>query len=202
MSYPMRLVCVVEGKGEVKAIPNLCARILNTLEVWSWSVDPEPIRQPRTCLVDGRIGSPMRPVKEDQFDRAVQLALRSRRADGVLVLCDSDDDCPAVWGPTASKRMTAVCRGAAVMAHREFETWILQGLEHAAALEPEMIERRRDAKGLLRRYVPGYRPGKDQLAATRQLDIKRCWARSDSFDKLVRSIAAITGAPAPERPRR
>jgi Domain of unknown function (DUF4276) len=200
MSHQRRMVCVVEGKGEVEAIPNLCTRILIALGVWDWSVDSEPIRQPRSCLVDGRVKSPMRPARDELFDRAVQLALRSRRADGVLVLCDSDDDCPAAWGPSALARLAVVCRGAAVMAQREYETWILHGLEQAADLDPKLVEGRRDAKGLLRRYYPGYRPSLHQLAVTRELDIERCWARSDSFDKLVRSIAALTGAPMPKRP--
>lgn len=199
---PRRLVCVVEGKGEVEAIPNLCSRILHALHVWDWYVDPTPIRQPRGSLVDGRVASPMRPVRAEGFDRAVLLALRSRRADGVLVLCDSDDDCPAAWGPSAAARISALCRGAAVMAQREYETWLLHGLESAADLDPELVERQRDAKKLLRRNHTSYRPSVHQLALTRQLDIHRCWARSDSFDKLVRSIATLTDAHTPPRPPR
>lgn len=196
-----RLVCIVEGKGEVAAIPNLCARILGQLRAWDWFVDPVPIRQPRGRLVDGRVKSPMRPVKDGDFDRVVQLALRSRRADAVLVLCDSDDDCPAAWGPSATQRLSSVCRGAAVMVQREYESWLLHGIQTFWQLEPEAIDRRRDAKKLLSLHRPGYLPTADQLALTRELDIQRCWARSDSFDKLVRSIAVLTGASAPERPR-
>jgi hypothetical protein len=197
---PKRIVCVVEGKGEVKAIPNLCARVLKLLDVSDWYVDPEPIRQPRSRLVDERVPSPLRPAREGGFDDAVQLALRSRRANGVLVLCDSDDDCPATWGTVASARLGQHCRGAAVMAVREYEAWLLHGLARAASLRAPQIDAKRDAKGLLRRYVPGYRPNLHQLEITRELDIGRCWARSDSFDKLVRSLAAITGAPVPARP--
>ena len=145
--------------------------------------------------------SPMRPVKHDDFDRAIQLASRSRRADAVLVLCDSDDDCPAAWGPSAMQRLTSICRGAAVMVQREYESWLLHGIHTFWQLEPEVIDRRRDAKKLLSLHRPGYLPTVDQLALTRELDIQRCWARSDSFDKLVRSIADLTGAIAPERPR-
>lgn len=195
-----RLVCVVEGKGEVAAVPNLCARILGELSVWDWFVDPVPIRQSRGLLVDERVRSSLRPAKDGDFDRAVQLALRSRRADAVLVLCDSDDDCPATWGPSAMQKLSAICRGAAVMVQREYESWLLHGIR-ALDLDPGVVERRRDAKTLLDRHRPGYKATADQLALTRQLDIRRCWARSDSFDKLVRSIADLTGAIAPERPR-
>lgn len=196
-----RLVCVVEGKGEVAAVPNLCARILGELSVWDWFVDPVPIRQPRGHLVDERVRSSLRPAKDGDFDRAVLLALRSRRADAVLVLCDSDDDCPAAWGPSAKQRLTATCRGAAVMVQREYESWLLHGIHAFGALDPRVIERRRDAKKLLDHHRPGYKATVDQLALTRELDIRRCWARSDSFDKLMRSIAELTGAIAPERPR-
>lgn len=196
-----RLVCVVEGKGEVAAVPNLCARIFIELGVNDWFVDKVPIRQSRGQLVDGRVRSPMRPAKDGDFDRAVQLALRSRRADAVLVLCDSDDDCPAVWGPSAMQKLSEVCRGAAVMIQREYESWLLHGIPSFEDLDAALIERRRDAKALLSRHRPGYLPTAHQLALTREIDIRRCWARSDSFDKLVRSIAAITGASAPERPQ-
>ncbi len=195
-----RLVCVVEGKGEVEAIPNLCSRILLELGVHDWFVDPAPIRQSRGHLVDARVRSPMRPAKDGTFDHAVQVALR-RRADAVLVVCDSDDDCPAIWGPSALQKLTTICRGAAVMAQREYESWLLHGVPLARDLEPDLIDNRRDAKKLLRESYPRYLPSTHQLALTRELDIRRCWARSDSFDKLVRSIASLTGATAPERPR-
>jgi hypothetical protein len=118
-----------------------------------------------------------------------------------MSVCDSDDDCPATWGPSAMQKLSTTCRGAAVMVQREYESWLLHGIRALGDLDPEVIERRRDAKKLLTRYRPGYKATADQLALTRELDIRRCWARSDSFDKLVRSIAALTGASAPERPR-
>lgn len=195
-----RIVCVVEGKGEVEAVPNLCSRILRELEVWDWFVDPAPIRQPRGRLVEERVRSPMRPAKDVELGRAVQLALRSRRADAVLVLCDSDDDCPAVWGPSATQRLSSLCRGAAVMVQREYESWLLHGIRAFGHLEVATIEGRRDAKKLLCVHRPGYLPTVHQLVLTRELDIRRCWARSDSFDKLVRSIAVLTGASALARP--
>lgn len=196
-----RLVCIVEGKGEVAAVPSLCARILGELSVWDWFVDQVPIRQSRGHLVDERVRSSLRPARDGDFDRAIQLALRSRRADAVLVLCDSDDDCPAVWGPSAMQKLSAVCRGAAVMVQREYESWLLHGIPSFEALDAASIERRRDAKALLSRHRPGYLPTAHQLTLTREIDIRRCWARSDSFDKLVRSIAGIAGASVPARPR-
>jgi hypothetical protein len=195
-----RLVCIVEGKGEIAALPNLCARILLELEAWNWVVDPDPIRQPRSRLVDERVTSPRRPIRDGTFHAALELALHSRKPDGLLVLCDSDDDCPVAWGTSANGCIESRCRGTAVMIVREYETWLLHGLQQAADLSVAVIETKRDAKGLLRRFIPGYQPTLHQLRVTRELDIARCRARSDSFDKLVRDLAALTGVIAPPRP--
>lgn len=89
-------MCVVEGHGEVKAVPALCYRILRSLDISEWLVDEEPVRQPRSLLVDEGIPSPHRPCLLESVERAVELAV-SRPADAVIVLCDSDDDCAATW---------------------------------------------------------------------------------------------------------
>lgn len=198
-----RLVCIVEGQGEVVAVPNLCARIIQYLRVEQWIVDPMPIRQPRARLVDERTKSPRRPCNTDGIRRAVALA-HARPADAVLVLCDADDDCPAVWAPDALKLLTAPVPGAAVMAQREYEAWLLASYpeEQWKAEKVRDPERIRDAKGELRKLIPGYLPTVHQLAATRRLDIPRVRARSDSFDKLVRSLGSLCGvAPPPRGPR-
>lgn len=88
------------------------------------------------------------------------------------------------------------------MATREYEAWLLWSRsdgerEQAGLSQPEQI---RDAKGAMRHFVPNYRPTAHQLAETQQLDIARVRARSDSFDKLVRTIAVICGVQPPPRP--
>ncbi len=45
MQMPRRLVCIVEGKGDVQAIPNLCSRILVHLSAHQWFVDKAPVRR-------------------------------------------------------------------------------------------------------------------------------------------------------------
>jgi hypothetical protein len=195
-----RLVCIVEGHGEVAAIPSLCVRILGYLGVESWIVDREPIRQPRSKLVDEKAKSPRRLCNEDGLRRAVAIA-RARPADAVLVLCDADDDCPAIWGPDALKHLVTPIRGAAVMAQREYEAWLLASYteEQRKAAKVRSPELSRDAKGELRKLIPGYLPTVHQLAATRKLDISRVRARSDSFDKLVRALDSLCGGQAPSR---
>lgn len=187
-----RLVCVVEGKGEVAAVPRLCARILEYLKIADWYVDEDPIRQPRGQLVDMKGTSERRKCLARGVDRAVGLAMK-RKPQAVLVLCDSDDACAAVWGPDAAAVVSARVVGGAVMAVREYEAWLLGGrsvadLERLRLKNPEAV---RDAKGRLARLVPGYLPTTHQLDQTRTLDIAVARERCPSFDKLVRQIEAV-----------
>jgi len=182
-----KLVCVVEGHGEVRALPTLCHRILARLERWDWHVLPEAMRSSRSKLVDQRIGSPRRPPQPAEIARVVALALAAR-ADAVLILVDSDDDCPVSWGPPASTLIRTRVAGAAVMAVREYEAWLLHHYSHPAA------EATRDAKKAVREFVPGYNPATHQLEVTKLLDIAKVRASSPSFDKLVRTIGEICAA--------
>lgn len=195
-----RLVCVVEGRGEVQAIPCLCWRIRNYLQAWQWIVDQSPVRQSRAALVDERKPSPKRLPREDGLARAVELAVR-RPADAVLVMCDSDDDCPAIWGPAAEvllSRHRAI--GGAVMAVREFEAWLLISHLKVATLEGRSLEDIRDAKGKLGRLTGEYTPTVHQRRLTERMDLETVWACSDSFDKLMRALAAIFNVACPRRP--
>lgn len=189
-----RLVCIVEGHGEVDAVPNLCARILNHLERWSWSVDQRPIKQPRSWLVDERSPGPRRVCHEERLAAAVELA-KSRPAEAILVLCDADNDCPPEWNRTAIE-LSAARKWppvAAVMAVREYESWLLaneteSALRSVDVADPEKV---RGAKEKLAALHPRYLPTTHQLELTRKIDIGRLRRRSRSFDKLVRSISSI-----------
>jgi hypothetical protein len=186
----------VEGQGEVQAMPNLCARIANYLGAWAWFVDPEPVRQPRSKIVDESVASPHRPAATAGLKNAIALA-RARPADAVLVLCDSDDDCAATWGPSAAAILAD--SGGAVMAVREYEAWLLYGYITDRKINIDAI---RDAKGRMRDVLPGYKPTTHQLEATRALNLDLVRARSDSFDKLVRSLAKIFEVAPPPRGNR
>lgn len=190
-----RLVCIVEGRGEVVAIPNLCARILKHVGSAGWVVDNDPIRQPRSSLVDESSASPNRPPTSKDLPRALELAVR-RPADAVLVLCDSDDDCAAFWGPLASTAVSSRIVGAGVMAVREYEGWLLhnQNPEELRKFTKKSPEEIRGAKGYMGKFVPGYKPTTHQLQQTRLIDIDLVASKSQSFYKFVRAVASICGA--------
>ena len=112
----MRIVPIVEGHGEVSAVPVLLRRLAAAtganVEV------SRPIRQPK-----GRL------VKESELRRAVALAAKQTGTDdGILVLLDADSDCPAQFGPQLlawARAERGDRRIAVVLANREFEAWFL-----------------------------------------------------------------------------
>src|SRR5699024_8604559 len=82
----MRGASIVEGHGEVQALPVLWRRF-NTWQPGETYVDPlPPIRVSRDRFLN----------KEDDFRGKLLLAAAKSGPDGwVLVVLDADDDCPA-----------------------------------------------------------------------------------------------------------
>ncbi len=154
----------------------------------------QPLRVPRSRL-----------TKPRELERAVELAGRRVGPDGaVLLILDSDDECPARFAPSLLARAREARSDLAigvVLAKREFEAWFLaaadslrgkRGLASSltAPNDPESI---RGAKEwLTARMAPGrrYVETLDQpaLAATFDLELAR---RAPSFDKLYRQVAAL-----------
>lgn len=173
-------------------MPALCYRILRSLGISGWLVDEEPIRQPRSLLVDEGGSSPHRPCLLAGVERAVELAVR-RPADAVIVMCDSDDDCAATWALDFRARVSARVPVAPVMAVREYESWLLanEAASVRRALGISSPEDVRDAKGLMRRARGRYLPTLHQLILTRRIDVVTTRELCASFDKLVRTVAEI-----------
>lgn len=189
----MVVSCVVEGHGEVDALPVLLRRLVPHM-LPGGAVDvPRPNRQARSRL-----------LRPGELERAVEFAaLRvGDSAGGVLVVIDADNDCPAELGPALLARAQGSARGmrvAVVLASREYEAWFLSAASSLAGTAglPEDLqdhpspESPRDAKGWLDRQMPigrAYSPTVDQPSLSAHLDLGRARARSESFDKLARSV--------------
>lgn len=188
------LALAAEGSGETTALPALTARVLLEAGRHDWGVFKESMRIPRGLFVDERLPSPKRPARVDGFAKATSIA-RSRKAAALLVLVDADDDCPAVFGPSAHEFFEDI-PGGAVMVVREYETWLLQTFSPAelAGAGVRSPERPRDAKKAIRRLVPGYLPTTHQLDLSRRVNIESLRSQSESFDKYVRTVLALTSA--------
>jgi hypothetical protein len=194
------IASVVEGEGEVRALPKLLYRLAGQVPAIDLRV-PQPMRVPR-----GRL------LMAGGIERAVSAtALRVEAAGGVLVLLDADDDCPAMLGPELLSRAKAARPDvpvSVVLANREFEAWILAGASSLAGRHgfPEQLtappdpESIRGAKERLRHLRDGrtYKPTVDQAPLASALDIDQARAGSPSFAKFCRDIhVLLTAAPAP-----
>ncbi len=134
---------VVEGHGEVQALPVLLRRIARKVAPEAHVILAKPVRVPK--------GKLLRDEKE--LLRAARLAERKAAAAasdrtfqdipatvGILVLVDADQDCPAEVGPVWRKRLEERFPDhpvAVVLAKREFESWFVAG---ASSLFSELQE--------------------------------------------------------------
>lgn len=190
----MRIVSIVEGKGEEEAVPVLLRRIAQRVTPGT-SVDvPRPIRVKRQQI-----------VKAGELERAVELAARHAGAnDGILILLDADTDCPKDLAPKLLRRATGARGDRAirvVLAKMEYEAWFLSaatsiagrhGIDSSAA-PPRDAELIRNAKGWLsKRMPPGrpYRPTLHQPSLTAIFDLDAAQA-APSFKKLWKDVTSL-----------
>jgi hypothetical protein len=195
------IASIVEGDGEVKALPKLLFRIAR-----QFSVD---LRVPAPARVHkGRL------VAAGGVERAVSAAAqRVGAAGGVLVLLDADDDCPAELGPDLLGRARAARSDvlvSVVLANHEFEAWFLAAAESLAGShgfpaglsappDPEKIRGTKEWLTANRTGNQSYKPTVDQAPLASAFDIKLARSGSPSFDKFCRDVQSLLtpGIPRP-----
>lgn len=190
--------CVVEGHGDIDAVTQLVYRI-------GYGLDPPAYPELRSFRVS-RSKLVQEPAEIGSVVR--RRGLRPQRAGGVLVVLDADDDCPVDCAKTlttwAAEASAAVQVGVA-LANREFESWLLAGLESfrgyrgipVDAVAPADSETVRDAKGRLNALMPPdhkYRPNVHQSGFAAKLEIDVAAERSRSFRKFVAEVTRLLTA--------
>ncbi|MEV6983947.1 DUF4276 family protein [Sphaerisporangium sp. NPDC051017] len=191
---PITIASVVEGEGEVSALPLLLRRIAGELSIWNVRT-PAPRRIPRSKLIA--------PGGVEGAD--LQASYQVTGAGGVLVLIDSDDDCPASLGPDLLERALRT-RGdkeiSVVVAHREFEAWFLAA---AASLsgrrgladpldppsDPESIRGAKEWLSARKTNGTPYKPTVDQAGLAEAFDMTQARKTAPSFDKFWRDIERL-----------
>lgn len=190
-----RVVPIVEGDGEVQALPVLLRRLADWRTPGTEPIDiVRLIRVPRQRFVRN----------DDEFNRHLKLAASRAAQDGwVLILLDADDDCPAKFAPALQQRAEALIPDipvAVVLANREYEAWFIAGAaslqgQRGLLFEPEDLmveaERPRDAKGWLSAHRDAMRFGRydpvlDQPRLSARVDLQQVHDRSRSFRKLCK----------------
>lgn len=201
----IQVACVVEGHGEVDAVPIVIQRIAEELDPSPTLIFRHPIRTPKSKL-----------LKQGELERAVELAARQVLGTGaVFVLLDSDDDCPRQAGPELLARAENTINGrlpiSVVLAKREFEAWFIASAESVAGRcglpahlqAPGNPEDIRGAKEWLTQQMTGgraYSPTVDQPALAKLFDLSRA-RHADSFEKFHRDVHRILSDPLIVRPR-
>lgn len=184
------LVSIVEGDGEVAALPVLLRRLGEWLTPNGYMAleVATPIRVRRDRFLN----------KDEEFSRYLSLASDKCGERGwILILLDADDDCPATLGKailTRARRAQPHRPISVVLANREYEAWFLAAAESlhgqrgfelgpGEAVDPEVP---RDAKGWIGSRMTGgkYREITDQPAFSARMDLELASRRSRSFRKL------------------
>ena len=192
------IVPIVEGDGEVKAIPNLLRRVLGELH------GRYDIRIQRPINARGK------PKLLKRFENFLEYARRNQECNAVLVLLDGDKDCPrdltAALTQTAA-RLNLGIPVAIVCAHREYEAWFVASLDSATgeniratlglsetAFHEGDVESIASPKGWIQVRMPqrsGYKETQDQPALTPFIDIEHTQRRSRSFRRLCHAVEEL-----------
>lgn len=190
----MKLYPIVEGHGEVTAVPVLLRRLLHDYA--------------RCFEVD--VGTPIRRTqaqfrRETDVRTAVRLTLSQPNCGAILLLFDGEDDCPAeladkvrTWARAAAGSIPCEV----VIAYREYETWFLAAVESLRgqcciaddASAPSNPEARRNAKGALEAYMPGgmsYAETIHQQKLSAIFDMSLAHQRNRSFRKLTKAVGDL-----------
>lgn len=223
---PKRLVIFVEGKGDVKAAPVLAQRVVTEIGANDvLFVDHEPFRVRGLATL----------VKNDCSDwhRWLNAARKTRANLGAVILMLDGDPAqvPKSWKryeslfgsntfcaryaasalaeESRSSRVGNQYSLATVFAMKEFETWLLGGVESLRGKPladgrgtvptnvvcPNIdLENKRDAKGQLKRIIPGYDQSLDQIVLAREVDLAAVRNRCRSFRRFCSAVQQLSDA--------
>jgi hypothetical protein len=190
----LKIVPIVEGPGEVTAVPVLLQKLLKEMDCHNIQV-----AIPKNAHGRGTL--------EKLLEKFIQHAWRERDCGAILVLLDADKDCPKDLAKGFSRRIEAmgiIHPVVIVCAKHMYETWFLASLETIAGKKlgerpgllggipsPEDVESVGGAKGRLSHHFPmgrAYKETEDQEAMTRLLNTRLARDRSRSFRRLWHAI--------------
>lgn len=184
---------IVEGHGEVRAVPILIRRLVGTVRS-HLQLKFEVRRIPKSQL-----------LQPSELERAVEALVRQiGRTQPILVLIDADDDCPAAL----AGQLKARCRishsdliVSIVIANREYEAWFLAALTSLAYKtgvnrqikpvdNPESVRGAKERLASLLLGGQGYSETRHQERFSAIMDLNEAMA-ARSFRKLEKEIRAI-----------
>ena len=182
---------IVEGKGEIEAVPLLCRRFLDALGAYQVKIN-RPIKRNRHQLID-----------HTELSKSIEIALEQPNCQAILILFDADGDCPKKVVENLKQKAIDFSRGTpceVVVACQEYESWFLASLESLRDKcgispmasydgEPELP---RGAKSHLEQWMElGYSPPIDQAKLTAAFDMKTTYRKCRSFRRMVKAFGDL-----------
>lgn len=205
------IVPIVEGHGEVNAVPELIGRWFKHRRYYNFSTTDTAMRAPRSSML-----APFDPDRENGIELFVRRAA-ARRPDGIIVVLDSDDECLARIGrPPEQQLGPELLRRAitevehipipvgVVVADREFEAWYLAAhmrLKAGGHFLTDVrfpanfnFQRPRDCKGGVSKCIGRkYSETADQKELAKHIGFGSYMGQHcPSFGKLLRDLERVT----------
>ncbi len=192
-----RLAIVVEGHGDVIAVPCLVSRAAAHFDRALACCDP-PIRA----------GEAKRLRRPGELERYLIMAASRPEASRVLVLLDLDDGCPVEYFQNFYQRSLQARERCGKPIHfcfckREFESWFLADFESMQMANPSINWTRtegfdnydaiRGAKEAFGGTMAGrvYKECRDQIHFTRALNFDVLISRDRAFRKLAKDVFGV-----------
>ena len=191
------IVPVVEGAGDVAALPELLGRIL-------WEM------YDRTDIIvaqgkSGVVNANGRQKLERKLENFLQHAQNKPECDAILVLLDADDDCPVELAQGLLERCERMGLNRPVQivcAHRSYESWFLasldtikgqRGISDTAVLS-QAAEDVSNPKQWLTDQMPrgqAYKETIHQASLSQSIDIGMAHRNSRSFRRLCHALEQL-----------
>ncbi len=191
-----RIVPIVEGQGEVEAVPKLLNKVLNEMGRYQFTVAP-----PRNAKGRGNLDKP------GGLEKFIELSWREPDCGATLVLMDADKACAVTLAHEYVRRIKAMSLRypvVVVIAQCEYEAWFLASLPAIVGKQwqdqvglpsdteyPGDSEAIAGVKGWLNRQLPddrSYKPAQDQVVLTAMLDLELTRRNSRSFRRLCHAL--------------
>ena len=210
MKARYRILAIVEGQGEERAVPVLLRRWFRHRRYHNFETPDLAIRASGAGALKCAHDADEDLGIESYVERAA-----AERPDGILVLLDADDECldraktaRKGLGPELRDRARAIAKHIpieVVVADREYEAWFLAGLSAlrkagkvppGAPFKLDKIETIRDCKKPIRSLLGRpYEPTTDQPDFTLALPFTSAMSiRSRSYRRLLKALDALTRA--------
>jgi len=175
---------IVEGPGEVEAVPVLLRRMAA-----EFGVPYVPVGRP-ICKDRSQI------VRPGEMEKVIELARRQPGCQAILILFDADELCTKTDSRALQDQACTLAHPLPcplVIANKEYEAWFLASLEdlseNPVVRYPGDPDQKRGAKEELeRRLHLYYNERADQPKFSARINLRRAHQRSRSFQKHAKDI--------------